>query len=91
MLPAVASLRHTTNQMIVYAVLLLASSLAVLPFADLGWIYGITAVVFGLAFIAGCVQLRKTPTEPRAMRLFSFSITYVTVLFAAIVVDVLLG
>ncbi len=91
MLPAVATLRHTTNQMVVYAVLLLASSLAVLPFANLGWIYGITAVVFGLSFTAGCVQLRKAPSEARAMRLFSFSITYVTVLFAAIVADVLLG
>jgi protoheme IX farnesyltransferase len=89
MLPAVASLRQTTNQMTVYAVLLLTSSLVVLPLTDLGWIYGTTAMVFGAAFIAGCVQLRKSPSEARAMRLFSFSISYVTVLFAAIVVDVL--
>jgi len=89
MLPAVATLRHTTNQMVVYAVLLLVSSLAVLPLADLGWIYGTTAMVFGAAFIGGCVQLRKAPSEARAMRLFSFSISYVTALFVAIVVDVL--
>lgn len=89
MLPAVATLRQTTNQMVVYAVLLLASSVIVLPLSNLGWVYGTTAVAFGVAFIGGCVQLRKTPSEARAMRLFSFSISYVTVLFASIVVDVL--
>jgi protoheme IX farnesyltransferase len=89
MLPAVATLRQTTNQMVVYAVLLFVSSVVVLPLSDLGWIYGTTAVAFGVAFIGGCVQLRKEPSEARAMRLFSFSISYVTVLFASIVVDVL--
>jgi heme O synthase-like polyprenyltransferase len=33
--------------------------------------------------------VRRHPTERAAMRLFSFSITYVTLLFGAMVVDVL--
>jgi len=52
-------------------------------------IYVVTAVVLGALFTLGCLDLRRHPTPKRAMRLFSFSITYVTVLFAAIAVDTL--
>ena len=57
--------------------------------ADLGLIYGLTALVLGAAFISGCLALRRNPTPTVAMRVFSFSITYVTLLFAAIAVDTL--
>jgi heme O synthase-like polyprenyltransferase len=33
--------------------------------------------------------LAKDPTEKKAMRLFGFSITYVTIIFVAMAVDVL--
>ena len=91
MLPVVASMEHTIRQMIVYSVLVLGSSLAVIPVSELGWIYGITAVVLGVAFVIMTVRLRPDPSEARAMRVFTFSITYVSVLFLSIIVDVVVG
>jgi protoheme IX farnesyltransferase len=47
-------------------------------------------LVFGVAFVIGAAQLGKDPSEKRSMRLFTFSITYVTAIFVALTVDVLL-
>jgi heme o synthase len=90
MLPAVETLEVTSRKMLGYTVALVATSLVLAPVADLGVIYVTSAAVLGAVFIAGCVGLRRSPTPKASMRLFSFSITYVTLLFAAIAVDVLI-
>ena len=61
-----------------------------IPVADLGWIYGVTAVVLGAIFLGGTVAL-ATRTRPRRARCgcSATRITYVTVLFGAMTVDVL--
>ena len=64
-------------------------TLVLVPVAGLGRIYAVTAVVLGAVFVGGCLGLRREPTARRSMRLFAFSITYVTLLFGAIAVDVL--
>jgi len=48
----------------------------------------VSAVILGLGFIASTVDLGRHPSASRAMRVFGFSITYVTVLFTAMAVDV---
>ncbi len=88
MLPVVASLQETIRSMVIYSVVLLATSLVLIPVAGMGWVYGITAAVFGVAFVIGTVRLGRDPSEARSMRLFSFSISYVSVLFVAVTVDV---
>ncbi len=90
MLPAVAPHAEAARQMIGYTVALVVSTLVLVPVADLGWIYATTAVVLGAGFLAATVLLARDP-EPstRAMRVFTYSITYVTVLFAALMIDVL--
>jgi len=90
MLPVVSSLRETIRSMVTYAVILVITTLALVPVAGMGWIYGIVALVFGVAFVIGTIRLGRDPSEVRSMRLFSFSITYVSVLFLALTVDVLL-
>lgn len=90
MMPVVVSLEQTVRSMTTYAVLLLVSTLVLIPVADLGLIYGITALVFGVAFVIGCVNLGSDPSERRSMRLFTFSISYVTAVFVALTIDVLL-
>jgi protoheme IX farnesyltransferase len=89
MLPSVVPLPQAIRQMVVYTVLLVITSLVLVPVADLGWIYGIAAVVVGVAFVADTLGLARTPTAGRAMRVFAFSISYVTLLFAAMAIDVL--
>jgi heme o synthase len=90
MLPAVASPEVTSRKMIAYTVVLWALTIALWPVAGLGWLYGISAVVLGALFLGGCIGLHRDPTPQRSMRVFAYSITYVTLLFAAIAADVLI-
>ncbi|MGD9997731.1 MAG: heme o synthase [Ilumatobacteraceae bacterium] len=89
MLPAVASMESTTHRMTEYTVALVITSLVLVPVADLGWIYAITAGVVGVLFVWGSIDLGRRPTLQRSMRLFAFSISYISVLFAALTLDVL--
>ena len=89
MLPAVAPFAQAVRQMLWYTIALVISTLVLIPVADLGWIYSVTAVVLGAMFIGGTIYLGKRPSPAVSMRLFTFSITYVTVLFGAMTLDVL--
>ena len=87
MLPVVASLRATAVRMLVYTVVLWGLTLVFAPVAGMGWLYLVIAIVLGAIFTAMAVGVLRTPTPAKAMALFGYSITYVTVLFAAIAVD----
>jgi len=89
MLPSVTTLERTADKILAYSVVVLATSLLFGPAAELGWIYTASAVVLGGLFCALAVQVRRDPTPKRAMQLFSYSITYVVLLFTAMAVDVL--
>jgi heme o synthase len=89
MLPVVVPMEQAIKNMVVYTVLLVLTSLVLVPVADLGWIYAVTAVVAGAGFLWGTVDLGRRPSPQRSMRVFAYSITYVSVLFAALTVDVL--
>ena len=88
MLPSVATPEETTRQMLGYTVLLALVTVALGPIADLGLIYMVAAVVLGVGFTAATIDLGRRPSPARSMRLFAFSITYVTLLFVAMAVDV---
>lgn len=89
MLPAVATLEVTVRKMVLYTALMVAGTLVLWPVAELGLIYGVSAVVLGALFLWGTIDLGRNPTPQRSMRVFGYSITYVTLLFAAVTVDVL--
>jgi protoheme IX farnesyltransferase len=89
MLPAVETAEVTTHKMVGYTIAMVACTLVLAPVAHLGLIYIGTAVVAGGLFLWSTVDLGKNPTPQRSMRVFGFSITYVTLLFAAMTIDVL--
>jgi protoheme IX farnesyltransferase len=89
MLPAVAPIRKAARQMVGYTAAMVAASLVLVPVADLGWIYGTVAVLAGGGFLLSTVRLAQAPSPARSMRVFAYSITYVTLLFAALTLDVL--
>ena len=91
MLPVVVGIERTAYRILGYTVLLWAVSLLVAPLADLGWIYVATATVLGAGFTAMATALLRRPTPSLAMRVFSYSITYLTVLFVVMAVDVLVA
>ena len=87
MLPSVASMRETSVRILVYTVWLWFLTLVFAPIGDMGWIYWVAAVVLGAVFTAFAVQLLRDGTTKRAMRVFTFSITYITLLFGAMALD----
>ena len=95
MLPVVASMKRTTTEIVYYTVALVAVTFLFGPVAHLGWIYMITAAILGAGFLFfvtrlwGLAQTGKA-TGRDAMKVFGFSITYLTVLFVAMAGDVLI-
>jgi protoheme IX farnesyltransferase len=94
MMPVVASLRRTTLEILIYTVLMWALTMLIGPSAHLGWIYAVSATVLGAMFTFYAFRLYKharvgTADVGEAMRLFHFSITYLTALFVLMAVDVL--
>jgi protoheme IX farnesyltransferase len=89
MLPIVAGRAATTRQILIYSGLLVLASelLWVLGFA--GTIFGAIAAICGALFLLLAFQLNRNIGADRrtAHRLFVFSIFYLFVLFAALLVD----
>ena len=95
MLPVVASMKRTTTEIVYYTVALVAVSFLFGPVAHLGWIYMVTAAVLGAGFLYLVTRLwglaqSDRATGREAMRVFGYSITYLTVLFVAMAGDVLI-
>jgi protoheme IX farnesyltransferase len=95
MLPVVASLVRTTREILLYTVVLVGVSLWFTAVAHMGPIYTVTAAVLGAIFIFMSARLWGRARGDRAtgrdaMRLFGYSITYLTVLFVAMAGDVLI-
>ncbi len=94
MLPVVASLERTTLEILTYSVVLWAVTVLVGPVAGLSWIYAVSALLLGGGFVAMAARMfrsarRGVADVSNAMRLFKFSITYLTALFVMMAVDVL--
>ena len=90
MLPAVVSMKSTARQILVYSVLLYALTLLFGDVAGMGALYTAAALVLGAVFLVFALRLLRDGTAARAMRLFSYSISYVTLLFGAMAADQLL-
>ncbi len=91
MLPSVADDATVGRQIVAYTVIVWALTLLFIPVADMGLLYSAAAVVLGAVFTVQSVRLRDDPTPERAMALFHWSITYVSVLFGVMAVDALLS
>lgn len=95
MLPVVAGDRRVAIESIVYAVAMVACSLALIPLAGMSWFYTVTSVALGAWFIGLCIGLfrRATSTTTKKlheMRVFHGSITYLSAIFLVVAIDPLL-
>lgn len=80
-------------QVILYAWATVACSLLLIPVAGMGLVYTVSALVFGGWFIYESHRLYNRAVhrnEPRPMRVFHASITYLTLIFLAVAIDPLL-
>jgi protoheme IX farnesyltransferase len=89
MLPVVAGRAATTRQILVYSVLMVSTSLLPWALGFAGTLYGATAVPCGALFLVLAFQLHRNREagRPAAHRLFVFSISYLFLLFAALLAD----
>nr|WP_221186509.1 heme o synthase [Terracoccus luteus] len=93
MLPVVERFVVVAKQIVLYSWAMVAASLALVPLQRMGWVYLVAAVVSGGLFLAEAhrllVRAKAGAGEDvlRPMRLFHFSITYLTVLFVGVALD----
>jgi heme o synthase len=88
MAPNIWGERETINQMLWYMLVLIAITLLPVTFGAFGTIYFISALVLGLVLLSGVIRTRlaKDWTKP-AWWTYKYSLLYLALLFAAMVVD----
>ncbi|OGO54746.1 MAG: protoheme IX farnesyltransferase [Chloroflexi bacterium RBG_16_70_13] len=94
MLPVVRGIAETSRQIALYTVLLVAISLVFAVVAQMGPVYLAAAVILGAGFLWRAFRLWREGSAPeastaQAIRLYRYSITYLTLLFVAVAVDAL--
>ena len=87
MLPVVKGEAATYRQIVLYTVLLVASTLSLFVIHLLGFIYLAVAVLLGAGLIVLTIRLMRIRTLKEARSVFWFSNYYLALLFAAMVVD----
>lgn len=96
MLPVLEQQTTVAKQIVVYSWAMVLTSLALIPVADMGWVYLVAALVSGGLFVTEAHRLLSAASKGvsqavlKPMRLFHFSITYVTLLFLGVAIDPLM-
>jgi protoheme IX farnesyltransferase len=89
MLPVVAGDAATRRQILLYTLVLVPLGLAPWALGYAGVLYGVVALVSGAVMLALAWQVRaeKRPDEKASKNLFAFSILYLFLLFAVLLIE----
>lgn len=87
MLPVTHGKRYTQLHILLYTLILFACTLMPFVYGMSRWVYLIAAVVLGGWFISYAVALYRHYSDELARRTFRYSILYLSLLFAALLVD----
>ena len=90
MLPSVRSMSEVTGQMLAYTAVVVATSLLFGWTESMGVLYWVGAVLLGAVFMQLTQKVRRTESTQDAIRLFTYSITYISLLFGLMALDVLI-
>ncbi len=95
MLPVVSGEAVTRRQILLYTLLLAPATLAPWIMGFAGPVYGVTALVASVVFIRHAARLARVEAlpemRPAAVKVFTFSIAYLFVLFAVLLAEHVLG
>jgi protoheme IX farnesyltransferase len=96
MLPVVRGIAETSRQIVLYTILMIAISLVLWAVARMGLVYLGAAVVLGALFLRQAVTLWRQGSAPeastaQAIRLYRYSISYLSLLFLAVAVDTIVA
>ncbi|MGV3652529.1 MAG: heme o synthase [Devosia sp.] len=91
MLPNVAGERATRLQILLYSIILVATTLVPPMIGFGGWIYTVVAVLSGASFLLLAWRLYRAPADVEmkriARKLFTFSLSYLALIFLALITD----
>ena len=87
MLPVTHGQRFTRLYVLLYTLVLFASSLLPFAYGMSGWLYLVAALALSGVFVAYAVRLYVAYSDALARRTFRYSIYYLALLFAALLVD----
>jgi heme o synthase len=91
MLPVVAGEDETRRQILIYSIVVAIVGVTPALFGFAGLFYGILASVLGVLFLALAIEVwrkrRGTAAQSAARRLFAFSVLYLFLLFAVLLVE----
>jgi len=87
MLPNVHGTLRTKREIFIYSAVMVGMSLALVPLGVMGWWYFGPALVLGAIFMYDAWRLFAGPLKARARTLFKFSLVYLALMCAAMVLD----
>ena len=87
MMPVIVGERETKRQILIYTGVLLPITLAPVGLGISGALYGLVAVGLGIEFARRCWALWREDGVTRAKPLFLYSILYLFLIFATLVID----
>jgi len=87
MLPVTHGVEFTRLQILLYTILLLLVTLLPYLTGMSGLIYGASALLLDFGFIYYAILMMRNKDNKTAMKTFVYSIVYITLLFAALLVD----
>jgi protoheme IX farnesyltransferase len=90
MMPVVRSIGRTSWQILAYALATVATSVAFGFLANMHWVYWGVAILAGVVFVGLCGRLVASGRVSVAMSVFHWSITYLSLLFVAMALDVVI-
>jgi heme o synthase len=91
MLPVVSGERETRRQILIYTLILAPLGVAPWLLGFAGPVYGVIAILSGAAMLALAIRLLTERSDRAAKHLFAFSILYLFLLFAFLLIDRAVG
>jgi protoheme IX farnesyltransferase len=90
MLPVVAGPDETKRQIVLYTLAIVPATLVPALMGQASVFYAVAALILGLIFVGLAFNVRRDDRVANCMKLFSYSIAYLMLLFAFLTVDVAL-
>jgi protoheme IX farnesyltransferase len=87
MMPVVAGARETKKLMLLYSLLLVPLTLAPYWLGIVGVAYAVTALLLGLGFVTLALRVWRAAGDRAAKQMFAYSILYLFLLFALMMLD----
>jgi protoheme IX farnesyltransferase len=87
MLPVTHGERFTLLHILLYTLILIAATILPFVYQMSGYFYLASALILGGCFLAYAVALYKKYSDELAKKTFRFSIIYLSLLFAALLID----